>query len=304
MLNGKRVAVVLPAYNAAATLARTFAELDLSAIDEVLLVDDASQDETVDIAVQLGLNPVCHQVNRGYGANQKTCYDTALASAADIIVMLHPDYQYSARLVVPLAAMVSCGEYDLVLGSRILAQNAVRRGMPRYKYLANRFLTLVENFTVAGKLSEYHTGLRAYSRDMLLAIPYHLNSDEFVFDNQLILQALAAGARIGELSCPTRYEDDSSSISLGPSIRYGLGVLRAMLQYRLQRMGLRKYPYLTVLGIEQQSRCTNIDDAIAIVVCGMSDQPVVEDSTPLGAGSLPPPAEQTDQALTRWRNAT
>ena len=246
VLNGHRVAVVMPAYNAEATLARTLSELDRNVVDEVVLVDDASTDETVALARQLGLEPISHERNLGYGGNQKTCYRRALELGADIIVMVHPDYQYSPLLVPAMASMIAYGEYDLVLGSRILAQSPVARGMPRYKYVANRFLTLAENIVLGQKLSEYHTGLRAFSRSLLAAIPFERNSDDFVFDNQILVQALAAGARIGELSCPTRYQADSSSINLRRSIRYGVGVLRTSVQYRLHQRRLRRYAYLDI----------------------------------------------------------
>jgi glycosyltransferase involved in cell wall biosynthesis len=244
MLNGKRVAVVLPAYNAAATLKRTVDELDRDIIDEVVLVDDASTDSTVERAEELGLDPIRHPENRGYGGNQKTCFRAALDLGADIVVMVHPDYQYSPLLVPAMAAMIAYGEYDMVLGSRILAQNSVARGMPRYKFVANRALTFFENIVVGQKLSEYHTGLRAFSRRLLLTLPYERNSDDFVFDNQIIAQAITAGARIGELSCPTRYEQDSSSIDLRGSMRYGWGVVRTSVQYRLHERGTRKYEFL------------------------------------------------------------
>ena len=246
MLNGKRVAVVLPAYNAAITLKRTLDEIDRSVVDDILIVDDASTDGTVSVARELGLEPIVHDHNRGYGGNQKTCYATALGRGADVVVMLHPDYQYSPRLVVPLAAMIAYGEYDLALGSRILSQNAVEGGMPRYKYFANRVLTMVENLLVSFKLSEYHTGLRAFSRELLTTLHLDANSDDFVFDNQIIVQALAAGARIGELSCPTRYDADASSINFRRSVTYGVGVLRTSLQYRWNRSGLRRYDFLEV----------------------------------------------------------
>jgi len=244
VLNGKRVTVVLPAYNAETTLARTIGELDRTVVDDVLLVDDGSTDGTVALARKLGLDPICHVDNRGYGANQKTCYKASLARGADIVVMLHPDYQYSPRLIVPMAAMIAYGEYDFVLGSRILAQNAVDGGMPRYKYVANRFLTAFENLVVRQKLSEYHTGLRAYSRELLQSLPFELNSDDFVFDNEVILQAIAAGARVGEVSCPTRYAGDSSSINFRRSLRYGFGVMRATMAYRLHKSGLMRAPFL------------------------------------------------------------
>jgi glycosyltransferase involved in cell wall biosynthesis len=244
MINGRRIGVVLPAYNAAATLARTVAELDREIIDEIVLVDDASTDQTVTLARELGLEPISHELNVGYGGNQKTCYRRVLDLGADIIVMVHPDYQYSPLLVPAMASMIAYGEYDLVLGSRILAQNSVARGMPRYKYVANRLLTFVENMVLRQKLSEYHTGLRAFSSTLLAGLPFERNSDDFVFDNQIIAQAVSAGARIGEVSCPTRYQADSSSINLRRSIRYGLGVLRTCVQYRLHKHGLRRYPYL------------------------------------------------------------
>jgi glycosyltransferase involved in cell wall biosynthesis len=246
MLNGLTVSVVLPAYNAELTLARTVAELDRSVVDQILLVDDASTDRTVQVARSLGLPVIRHESNRGYGANQKTCYRAALEAGADIVVMVHPDYQYSPRLVPAMAAMIAYGEYDFVLGSRVLAQHAVRRGMPRYKYVANRVLTFAENLLLDEKISEYHTGLRAYSRELLQTLRLDLNSDDFVFDNELIAQALAVGARIGELSCPTRYMSDSSSIDFRRSVAYGLGVMRVSAQYFLQRVGAREFDYLRV----------------------------------------------------------
>ncbi len=209
-----------------------------------MLVDDASTDHTVSLARELGLEPVRHENNVGYGGNQKTCYRRVLELGADIIVMVHPDYQYSPLLVPAMASMIAYGEYDFVLGSRILAQNSVARGMPRYKYVANRFLTFAENVILRQKLSEYHTGLRAFSSTLLVGLPFERNSDDFVFDNQIIAQAISAGARIGEVSCPTRYETDSSSINLRRSIRYGFGVLRTCGQYWLHSHGLRRYPYL------------------------------------------------------------
>jgi glycosyltransferase involved in cell wall biosynthesis len=246
MINGRRISVVLPAYNAEVTLPRTVAELDRDVIDEIVLVDDASTDQTVPLALELGLEPIRHEMNLGYGGNQKTCYRRALDLGADIIVMVHPDYQYSPRLVPAMASMIAYGEYDMVLGSRILAQNSVARGMPRYKYVANRFLTIVENVLLQQKLSEYHTGLRAFSSPLLASLPFERNSDDFVFDNQIIAQAIAIGARIGEVSCPTRYQAESSSINLRRSIKYGLGVLRTSGQYRLHKHGLRNYPYLDI----------------------------------------------------------
>lgn len=246
MILGKRVVVVMPAYNAALTLARTVRDLDSSVVDGIVLVDDASTDGTFDMARSLGLITDRHPANRGYGGNQKTCYARALAEGADVVVMVHPDYQYSPALVPAMASMIACGEYDLVLGSRVLAQKAIARGMPWWKYVANRGLTLVENLIVANKLSEYHTGLRAFSRELLECLHLDENSDDFVFDNQVIVQTMAAGGRIGELSCPTRYAGDSSSINFRRSVRYGFGVVRTALQYRMHRLGLRSHPYLEV----------------------------------------------------------
>ncbi len=244
VLNGKQITAVLPAFNAAETLKRTVSELDRAVVDEVLLVDDASSDDTLEQAEHLGLISIRHDKNRGYGANQKSCYKAALELGADIVVMLHPDYQYSPLLVPALAAMIAYGQYDFVLGSRILAQNSIARGMPAYKYAANRVLTLWENLVLRQKLSEYHTGLRAYSRSLLEALPFERNSDDFVFDNQIIVQAVVFGANIGELSCPTRYAADSSSISFSSSVRYGLGVMRTTAQYRLHVSGVRRYEFL------------------------------------------------------------
>lgn len=244
MLNGRTVMVVLPAYNAETTLRRTIEEIDRDLVDDLLLVDDASRDGTVALARSLGIPTICHEQNRGYGANQKTCYAAAIDAGADIIVMIHPDYQYSPRLTVPMAGMIAYDEYDMVLGSRILAQSAMKHGMPRYKYVANRFLTAFENVMLRSKLSEFHTGLRAYSRELLEFLPLELNSDDFVFDNQLIVQATAARARIGEISCPTRYEHNSSSINFRRSVRYGFGVVEASVDYRLSQWGARNPAYL------------------------------------------------------------
>jgi glycosyltransferase involved in cell wall biosynthesis len=239
-----RITVVLPAYNAATTLAQTASEIDRTVVDSVLLVDDASDDETLAVARSLGLEYARHEHNLGYGGNQKTCYRVALERGADIVVMVHPDYQYSPRLVVPMAAMIASGHYDVVLGSRILSQNAVAAGMPRWKYVSNRVLTGIENVLMAQKLSEYHTGLRAYSADVLRSVPFERNSDDFIFDNQILAQASAVGARIGEMSCPTRYADDSSSISFRRSVRYGFGVLATAAQYRMNRAGVIHPPFL------------------------------------------------------------
>jgi len=234
----------MPAYNAAETLSRVVSEFDRAVIDELVLVDDCSTDTTVELARSLGLDPISHDVNKGYGGNQKTCYGRALELGADIIVMIHPDYQYSPKLAPAMAAMIAYGEYDMVLGSRILAQDTIKAGMPVYKYVANRFLTLTENWLLGQKLSEYHTGLRAFSAELLASLPVDRNSDDFVFDNQMIAQAIIAGARVGELSCPTRYMDEASSINLRRSIKYGLGVLRTSGEYWKAAHGLGKPHYL------------------------------------------------------------
>jgi glycosyltransferase involved in cell wall biosynthesis len=238
MLHGRKIVVVLPAYFAAGTLERTYAEIPRDIVDDVLLVDDASTDGTLELARSLGIRTIQHETNRGYGANQKTCYRAALELGADIVVMLHPDYQYDPRLITAMAAMIASDIYDLVLGSRILGGKAVAGGMPRYKYVANRILTLVENWLVGAKLSEYHTGYRAYSRRILETLPLDRNSNDFVFDNEVIVQTVAAGFRIGEVSCPARYFAEASSISFRRSVRYGFGVLRVGMQYRLGRWGL------------------------------------------------------------------
>ncbi len=244
MMLGKRICVVMPAYNAAATLERTWGELDRTVVDRILLVDDASADETVAIARRLDIETRLHPENRGYGANQKSCYAAALAGPEEIIVMLHPDYQYTPRLVPAMAAMIAYGEYDVVLGSRILGNGALAGGMPRYKYVANRALTLIENLLLGEKLSEYHTGLRAFRREVLERLPLERNSDDFVFDNEILVQAFAAKFRVGELSCPTKYFPEASSIHFAPSVRYGFGVLRAAVAGFLARTGLFRARFL------------------------------------------------------------
>lgn len=237
MINQKRIAVVLPAYNAGRTLEATVRELP-DIVDDRILVDDQSTDDTVAVAYRLGLHVAVHDRNRGYGGNQKTCYDLALRRGADIVVMIHPDYQYSPLLVTAMASMAAFGVYDLVLGSRILGGDALRGGMPLYKYVSNRALTLFQNLLLGAKLSEYHTGFRAYTRELLEALPLQRNSEDFVFDNQLIAQSIVLGARIGEVSCPTRYFPQASSISFRRSVTYGLGVLRTTLAARLAKWGL------------------------------------------------------------------
>ncbi len=237
MLHGLKVAVVMPAYRAARTLADCYRAIPHDVVDVTLLVDDGSDDETLAVAHELGLVTHRHPRNLGYGANQKTCYRAALSEGADIVVMLHPDYQYEPRLITAMAAMVASGVYDVVIGSRILGNTALRGGMPLYKYVANRFLTAAQNLAIGTKLSEFHTGYRAFSRRVLEELPLLANSQDFIFDNQMLVQAHAFGLRIGEISCPTRYFEDASEIGFRRSIVYGLGVLRVSVQYRLWRMG-------------------------------------------------------------------
>jgi len=241
LINGKRIVVVLPAYNAEKTLEATVRELP-NLVDERILVDDHSSDETVAMARRLNLIVEVHERNRGYGANQKTCYAKALDCGADVVVMTHPDYQYSPLLVTAMASMVAYGVYDLALGSRIMGGGALRGGMPVYKYLSNRFLTISQNLLIGASLSEYHTGYRAFSRELLMALPFQRNSDDFVFDNQMLAQAVMFGARIGEISCPTRYFAEASSINFRRSAVYGLGVLRTSVQFLLAKWGLRRAP--------------------------------------------------------------
>ncbi len=238
MIDGKRVIVVLPAYNAGKTLERTIAEIPPGIVDGCLVVDDASRDDTVSQARRLGIPCIVHSQNRGYGGNQKTCYTEALRRGADIVIMLHPDYQYSPRLIGAMAWQVASGEYDIVLGSRILGTGALKGGMPLYKYVANRFLTAVENILLGIKLSEFHTGYRAFSRRVLETLPLNENSDDFVFDNQVLAQAVAFGFPIGEISCPTKYFPEASSINFRRSVTYGFGVLGTVLRYRLHRWGV------------------------------------------------------------------
>ncbi len=241
MLNSKRIVVVLPAYNAARTIEATVAELP-ECIDESILVDDCSSDDTVALARRLGLTVIQHERNRGYGGNQKTCYAAALERDADVVIMIHPDYQYSPLLATAMASMVAYGMYDLALGSRILGGQAMRGGMPVYKYISNRFLTMFENLMLGAHLSEYHTGYRAYSGDLLRTLPLEENSEDFVFDNQLLAQAIVLGARIGEVSCPSRYFPEASSIGLRRSVSYGLGVVKTSFEGRLAKMGISRSP--------------------------------------------------------------
>ncbi len=238
MLNHKRIAVVLPAYNAALTLERTVNEIPHDIVDDIILTDDASKDDTSEVSRRLGLETIRHDRNRGYGGNQKTCYAAALSRGADIVVMLHPDYQYTPKLVSAMASMIAYDEFDCVLASRILGRGALRGGMPLYKYISNRFLTAAQNLLIGQKLSEYHTGYRAWSRPVLERLPLLACSDDFVFDNQMLVQAVYFGFRVGEISCPTKYFPEASSINFRRSVTYGFGVLRTAMQYRLKRMGL------------------------------------------------------------------
>ena len=238
MISGKRVCVVMPAYNAERTVRRTVVEIDRDVADDLILVDDRSNDETVRVARDLGLHVIVHEENRGYGGNQKTCYTEALRRGADIVVMLHPDYQYSPRLMPAMAGMIASGHFDAVLGSRVLGVGALAGGMPLWKYIANRFLTATENVLLGYKLAEYHTGYRAFSRRLLETLPLEENSEDFVFDNQMIAQAIWFGFQIGEISCPARYFEEASSINFRRSVKYGFGVLGTALEYRAARFGL------------------------------------------------------------------
>lgn len=238
MINGKKVLVVLPAYNAEKTLEQTYRDIPPDIVDNVLLVDDYSADSTVSVAKRLGIETFLHDRNYGYGRNQKTCYQEALKRNADIIVMVHPDYQYTPKLLTAMVSMIAFDVYDVVLGSRIVGGGALKGGMPVYKYIANRVLTAFENLLFGSKLSEFHTGYRAFSREVLVRLPLHLNSDNFIFDNEMLAQIIYAGHRVGEVSCPTKYFNEASSINFKDSSVYGLGVLITALKFRLQKMGL------------------------------------------------------------------
>jgi len=242
MLHNKKVVVVLPAYNAEKTLETTYREIDFNIVDDVILVDDASEDNTVEEAKRIGIKHIIrHEQNKGYGGNQKTCYDTALSLGADIVIMLHPDYQYTPKLIPSMAYIIANEVYSVVLGSRILGKGALKGGMPTYKYIANRILTFSENILISEKLSEYHTGYRAFSREVLEKINYHANSDNFVFDNQMLSQIVYAGFPIAEITCPTKYFKEASSISFFSSVPYGLGVLKTAFCHFLQRTGIGKF---------------------------------------------------------------
>ncbi len=242
MYLNQKVIVVLPAYNAAKTLESTYKEIPFELVDEVILCDDASIDETLVVAERLQIRHIVrHDLNKGYGANQKSLYNKALALDADIIVLLHPDYQYTPKLITAMVSLIGQGVFSVVLGSRILGIGAIKGGMPVYKYVANRVLTLVQNLLCGHKLSEYHTGYRAYHQSVLARIPYQSNSDDFVFDNEVLSQIIYAGFSIGEITCPARYEETSSSINFARSVKYGAGVLRVSIMHWLQRTGISNY---------------------------------------------------------------
>jgi len=241
MINGKKLIIVLPAYNAELTLKRTYDEIPFGIVDDVVLVDDMSTDKTAELARAIGIKHVIqHEKNKGYGGNQKTCYTKALELNADIVIMLHPDYQYTPKLIAPMAEIISAGLYQVVLGSRILGKGALKGGMPFYKYVFNRMLTLTQNILVNQKLSEYHTGYRAFSKEVLQKINYRANSDDFVFDNQMLSQIIYAGFEIGEVTCPTKYFKEASSINFSRSMKYGLGCMGVSLRHRLNKWGLMK----------------------------------------------------------------
>ena len=249
MLNGKRITVVMPAYNAEKTLRKTYNEIPHNIVDNVILTDDASQDRTAEVAQQLNIKTFVHMENKGYGGNQKTCYQEALRTGSDIVIMLHPDYQYTPKLITSMASMIAYGVFDAVIASRILGNKALAGGMPIYKYIANRFLTAVENFIIQQKLSEYHTGYRAFSAEVLKNIPLTENSDDFVFDNEMLLQTMYFGFSVGEISCPAKYFEEASSISFRRSVTYGIGVLHTAMKYFFSKRGHNKhYPIFNPEG--------------------------------------------------------
>ena len=246
MIKGKKVVVVMPAYNAAETLEKTYKEIPMNIVDEVILVDDHGTDNTTDLAKLLGIQHVIrHEKNKGYGGNQKTCYNKALEIGADIVIMLHPDYQYTPKLIESMSYLIANEVYPVVLGSRILGKGALKGGMPLYKYIANRFLTLFQNVMIGQKLSEYHTGYRAFSKEVLENIAFNNNSDDFVFDNQMLSQIVYKNYEIAEITCPTKYFEEASSINLSRSITYGLGVLSTSFKHFFTRIGLMKWKLLT-----------------------------------------------------------
>ena len=241
MLNNKKIVVVLPAYNAGKTLEKTFDEIPFDIVDEVVLVDDSSKDDTIEIGYRIGIKHIIkHDKNLGYGGNQKSCYNKALALGADIVIMLHPDYQYTPSLIPSMSHIIASNLYPVVLGSRILGKGALNGGMPMYKYIFNRFLTLIENILLNQKLSEYHTGYRAFSKEVLMSINYNINNDDFIFDNEMISQIFMKGYEIAEITCPTKYFEEASSINFSRSMKYGLGVLRVALIHRLHKWKIVK----------------------------------------------------------------
>ena len=248
MIKNKKIIVIMPSYNAAKTLESTYREIPHEIVDDVILVDDKSSDNTTEIASAIGIKHIIsHDSNLGYGGNQKTCYNNALKLGADIVIMVHPDYQYTPRLCTAMASLIAEGTYECVLGSRILGTGALKGGMPKYKYIANRILTLFQNIMLPYKLSEYHTGYRAFSRSLLERLPLAFNDNDFIFDNQMLLQIIYAGYDIGEITCPTKYLDESSSISLFRSIKYGFGVIRSTIEFRLTKWKILKISRFSML---------------------------------------------------------
>jgi glycosyltransferase involved in cell wall biosynthesis len=265
MLNGRKIVVVMPAYNAEKTVGMTYREIPCEIVDEVILVDDASHDQTARFSRELGIETIVHPQNLGYGGNQKTCYEAALNCGADVVIMLHPDYQYSPRLVVALASMVAFGEYDVALGSRLLCGGALRGGMPYYKYLSNRLLTIVQNWLMETHFSEFHTGYRAFSRKVLLTLPLAENHNDFIFDNQFLAQAIFFGFSVGEISCPTKYFEEASSIPFWPSVRYGIGVLKTAWHFFQQKHHLAAYRIFSEKGRRlSDASMRYVPDAIAM----------------------------------------
>jgi len=259
MLNNKKIVVILPAYNAERTLEQTYSEIPLDIVDEVILVDDGSVDQTVALARNLGIDTIPHGANFGYGRNQKTCYLEALKRNADIVIMVHPDYQYTPKLITAMAGMMAYDVYDVVLGSRIIGGTAFKGGMPIYKYIANRFLTAFENILLGSKLSEFHTGYRAFTRDVLEKLPLNENSDDFVFDNEMLAQILFFGYRIGEISCPTKYFEGASSINFRRSVKYGIGVMLTSIKFLTNKLGIRKDPLFDINGARLVPLCEEND---------------------------------------------
>jgi glycosyltransferase involved in cell wall biosynthesis len=266
VLFGKKIVVVMPAYNAEQTLRQTYEEIPHEYVDDVILVDDKSADRTVDVAASLGISTIIHTENRGYGGNQKTCYTEALRRGADVVVMLHPDYQYTPKLIVAVASLIAVGQYDAVLGSRILSEGALKGGMPPYKYVANRLLTFWQNVWLAKKLSEYHTGYRAFSREVIETLPLEENSEDFLFDNQMLSQVAYFGFRIGEVSCPTKYFEGASSINFQRSVVYGLGVVVTSVAYRLNKLGWLRSRIFDARGARLDLRSTEPDATTGVEV--------------------------------------